>query len=144
MGRHGYVDDCDQTWDWVRWRGAVASAIRGKRGQAFLKELLDSLDAMPVKRLIAKDLVTTEGEVCAIGSVVVNRGLNVAELPVSCYETIAEKLGINSKLVQEIEYINDETNYYVENNEYFKMTPEKRFEHVREWVIENLRSQQAS
>lgn len=44
MGRHGYTDD-SSTWDYIRWRGQVASSVRGKRGQEFLKELVDSLDA---------------------------------------------------------------------------------------------------
>jgi hypothetical protein len=47
MSRSGYSDDHSE-WDLIRWRGAVASAIRGKRGQAFLRELLVALDAMPV------------------------------------------------------------------------------------------------
>ena len=34
MSRSGYTDECDG-WELVRWRGAVNSAIRGKRGQAF-------------------------------------------------------------------------------------------------------------
>lgn len=32
MSRCGYSDDYDQ-WALIRWRGAVESAIRGKRGQ---------------------------------------------------------------------------------------------------------------
>jgi hypothetical protein len=50
MGRAGYSEDCDG-WALIRWRGAVTSAIRGKRGQAFLREMLDALDALPVKRI---------------------------------------------------------------------------------------------
>jgi len=34
MSRSGYVDNGDiEQWDLIRWRGAVASAIRGKRGE---------------------------------------------------------------------------------------------------------------
>jgi hypothetical protein len=43
-------------WSHIRWRGAVASAIRGGRGQAFLREMLAAMDAMPVKRLVANEL----------------------------------------------------------------------------------------
>lgn len=58
MSRSGYSDDYDgDNWDLIRWRGAVTSAIRGKRGQAFLREALAALDAMPEKQLIAGDLV---------------------------------------------------------------------------------------
>lgn len=59
MSRSGYTEDCDG-WDLIRWRGAVASAIRGKRGQAFLREALAALDAMPEKQLISHDLVAFE------------------------------------------------------------------------------------
>ena len=57
MSRAGYTDDMDDYWSWIRYRGAVRSAIRGRRGQAFLKEMLAALDALPEKRLITEDLV---------------------------------------------------------------------------------------
>ena len=62
MSRSGYSEDCDG-WALVRWRGAVKSAIRGQRGQAFLRELLAALDAIPDKRLIAEELVDAQGAV---------------------------------------------------------------------------------
>ncbi len=46
MSRSGYVDDIDNL-ALINWRGAVKSAIQGKRGQAFLRALVDALDAMP-------------------------------------------------------------------------------------------------
>lgn len=46
MSRSGYSDDIDQ-WDLICWRGAVASAIRGKRGQAFLLEMWKAMTALP-------------------------------------------------------------------------------------------------
>jgi len=49
MTRHGYVDDSEDTLAYGRWRAQVQSAIRGKRGQAFLKELAAAMDAMPEK-----------------------------------------------------------------------------------------------
>lgn len=61
MSRSGYSDDGwdDESAQWasIRYAGALKSAIRGKRGQTFLKELLAALDAMPVKRLIREHLV---------------------------------------------------------------------------------------
>jgi hypothetical protein len=53
MSRSQYIDDCDDNWQLIRWRGMVASAIRGKRGQQFLKDLLAALDAMPVNAVLA-------------------------------------------------------------------------------------------
>lgn len=49
MSRAGYSDDFEGG-ELNVWRGAVKSAIRGKRGQAFLKELAAAMDAMPDKR----------------------------------------------------------------------------------------------
>ena len=71
MSRHGYsseYDDVDDILALGRWRGQVSSAIRGKRGQAFLKEMIQALEAMPVKKLIAKEL-SDHGQVCALGAV---------------------------------------------------------------------------
>ncbi|ENQ7660184.1 hypothetical protein ACEQOL_006537 [Pseudomonas aeruginosa] len=41
MSRSGYCDDLDN-WSLICWRGAVSSAIKGKRGQAFLIELREA------------------------------------------------------------------------------------------------------
>lgn len=130
MSRSGYVDDMDDTWALIKWRGQVASAIRGKRGQSFLRELIAALDAMPAKRLIAHDL-EREGNVCAIGSVGARRGVDMSKLDPEDPEGIAGAFGIAHQLVQEIEYMNDEA--------YFGSTPEGRWQFIRAWAVENLR-----
>ena len=56
MSRSGYSDDEGEPGQFAMWSGQVASAIRGKRGQAFLREMAEAMDAMPDKRLIAHDL----------------------------------------------------------------------------------------
>jgi len=126
MSRSGYTEDGDG-WALIRWRGAVASAIRGKRGQQFLKELLNALDAMPEKKLIAEELSSTDG-VCAIGSVGKSRGIDMSVIDPDDYDQVVKAFGIPEALVREIEFINDE---YLQ---YPVPTPEKRFEHVRRWV----------
>src|ERR1700722_1111238 len=78
MSRSGYNDDCEQ-WALICWRGAVNSAIKGARGQAFLAELIAALDALPEKRLIATEL-EQEGAVCAIGAVGRARGVDMSKL----------------------------------------------------------------
>lgn len=55
MSRSGYTDDDDDPLATGRWRAQVRSAIRGKRGQAFLRELIAALDAMPEKALITEN-----------------------------------------------------------------------------------------
>lgn len=65
MSRSGYTEDCDG-WQLIMWRGAVASALRGKRGQAFLKEMLAAFDALPEKKL-TQNTLEKDGAVCALG-----------------------------------------------------------------------------
>ena len=132
MSRSGYSDDYDlENWDLIRWRGQVASAIRGKRGQAFLRELVAALDAMPEKRLIANELESF-GNVCAIGSVGMQRGVDMTKLDPDDYDRIAATFGIAPQLVQEIEWMNDEA--------YFGETPEGRWKFMRDWAIRKLKT----
>ena len=71
MSRVQYNDDCDE-WDVVKWGGRVKSALQGKPGKAFLKELESALLAMPTKELI-KDNWLVGGQVCSLGAVEVYR-----------------------------------------------------------------------
>jgi hypothetical protein len=138
MSRCGYSEDGDtDEWATIRWRGQVTSAIRGKRGQAFLTELLGALDAMPEKRLIAGEL-EAGGEVCAIGSVGKKRGIDMSSLDIDNFGQIAETFGIAHQLVQEIEYMNDE------GVGWYQVTPEQRWERVRKWVADQIRTQDAA
>lgn len=127
MSRSGYYDDCDG-WDLIRWRGAVKSAFRGKRGQAFLREMLSALDAMPTKRLIAHELAAESGDVCAIGAVGRARGTTMVDLDPTDREAVATRFGIAEAMAAEIVYENDEC--YWRGVE----TPENRWQRMREWV----------
>ncbi len=132
MSRSGYSDDDDDPRAAAMWRGQVASTIRGKRGQAFLRELVDALDAMPAKRLIAKEL-RLDGQVCALGSVGARRGIDLETLDPEDYDTLASVFGVAHQLIQEIEYINDEASYWG------WATPERRWQYVRNWAQRNLK-----
>lgn len=131
MSRSGYSDELDN-WDLIRWRGAVASAIRGRRGQAFLRELADAMDAMPQKRLIAEEL-EADGEYCALGVVAAKRGLDIEHFDPYDYDKIAEAMSIPKALVCEIEYENDEWGRH--------HTPEERWERMRQWVESQLKAE---
>ena len=133
MSRSGYTDDCENVWALFRWRGAVASAIRGKRGQAFLKEMLAALDAIPSKRLIADEL-EAHGEVCALGAVGSKRGIDMTKVDSYDRDTIAGTFNIPLALAAEIMFENDEAGGYW-NNE----TPERRWDRVRRWVASQIR-----
>lgn len=131
MSRSGYSDEPDNYLSYGRWRGQVASAIRGERGQGLLRELAEALDAMPVKRLVAYEL-EKNGEVCALGCVGVKRGVDMKKLDPEDPRGIADAFGVARQLVQEIEYVNDEEADY--------LTPEQRWRHIRDWVARNLRA----
>lgn len=134
MSRSGYSDDCENV---AMWRGAVASALRGRRGQAFLKEMLAAFDALPAPRLIENDLAR-EGEVCAIGAVGKARGIDMSRIDPEDHDTVACSFDIAHAMACEIMYMNDEF-------EWKKETPEERFSRMRKWVaaqIEPLMKQQ--
>lgn len=132
MSRSEYSYDCSG-WDLIMWRGAVSSAIRGKRGQLFLKEMLEALDAIPSKRLIANDFKMPDGEVCALGSVGIRRGTDMNGLIHCDNDEVGKFFGIATALAREIQFVND--NDY----SYKKETPEERFIRVRKWVAEQIK-----
>ena len=91
----------------ARHRAAVSRAIKGKRGQAFLKEMLLAMDAMPVKRL--EDYILSDDTgCCAMGAVAESRGLNVSNIDPEDRFAVAAILGIAASMVQELAYYNDE------------------------------------
>ena len=126
MSRSGYSDDVDN-WDLIRWRGAVKSAIRGRRGQAFLKEMSAALEALPAPRLIKDELVRADGEVCAIGAVAVSRGMDVSEIDPHDSEQVAQAFGISHAMASEVMFMNDEA--------WILRDPEERFQYMRNWTL---------
>jgi len=110
MSRSGYSDDIDDNWRLICWRGAVASAMRGKRGQTFLKELAAALDALPEKKLITHELEAGD-QVCALGAIGRARGIvSMGEFDPEDHETIAALFRIPHALACEIMFMNDDGN----------------------------------
>lgn len=139
MSRHDYADDGDlDDLALGRWRGAVRSAIRGKRGQAFLREMIDALDAMPEKRLIDSALITEDGEVCAMGCVLKKRGVDVAGVDPEESEVVAEITGLAEAMVREIAYENDSDFNWRETE-----APEHRWTRMRAWAVRHLAAPRA-
>lgn len=134
MSRSGYVDDLDDPWQHIMWRGAVASALRGARGQSFLKEMLQAMDSLPEPKLIARDLVS-EGAVCAMGAVGRSRGADMHALDPEDRGTVAAFFGIAEALAAEIAYENDEGGGY-----WSKEAPERRFARMRAWIVSHIRA----
>lgn len=137
MSRSGYNDDCD--YDHANlYRANVDRAIAGKRGQAFLRELIAALDAMAEKKLIAESFAAGEG-VCALGSVARVRGVT-EKLPdpeqcdeYEVGERAARVLGIAECMAREIMYEND-GEWRLETE-----TDEQRWERIHRWAESKLR-----
>ena len=129
MSRSGYTRDCENL---ELYRGAVNKAIRGKRGQKLIADLLAALDAMPEKRLISGELVNADQEVCALGACGLRRGIKMDDLSIEDDPNfVADKFDIAPCLVREIAYKNDEGWW---GNE----TPEQRWDRMRRWCVANL------
>lgn len=143
MSRSGYSEDVDDSWELICWRGAVKSALRGSRGQAFLRELVAALDAMPDKRLIANGFVN-EGGCCAMGAVALARGIDpevireIEELSDPENDLgdegalgAAKALDIAPAMAKEIAFENDEM-WSSEG------AGAKRWQRMRAWAVGNL------
>lgn len=128
MGRHGMceVELLEDNWAYICYRGAVKSAIKGNRGQAFLKDLITSLESLPEKKLIEGEL-EHDGMYCAIGSVGASRGIDMSNIDAYDSNKIAEIFGIAPSLVREIEWINDQV-----------CSDEVRWRMVYNWAKSNL------
>jgi hypothetical protein len=166
MSRHGYIEfDGDDPLAEGRWRGALKSAIRGKRGQSFLEELIQALDAMPEKAL-ASHSFTRDGEICALGAVAVKRGIDVSEFEPGDdedewddeinHDALGAKFGIASILAREIMFENDDCDQWhweddgsvcegVRHGETRKHRthelPTERWQRMRDWAVRCLRGQ---
>lgn len=129
MSRSGYREDCEYL---ALYRGTVERIIGGRKGQAFLRELAAALDAMPVKELIAEELINAQGQCCTLGAVAVARSLDVQRLDYEDPPSVGKALGIAWQLAAEIAYENDEALRRRES-------PPERWVRMRQWVGENIR-----
>lgn len=128
MSRSGYSDS-DNYWGMIRWRGAVASSLKGARGQSFLRELRDAMDAMPTKQLIRGEL-EADGCMCALGVVGAARGLDMSRLDTYDREGVANAFGIADAMAAEVMFMNDEG---VDAE-----TDADRWQQMRLWVEEQI------
>jgi hypothetical protein len=158
MSRSGYDDDCDN-WALIRWRGAVTQAIRGQRGQAMLRELVQALDALPEKRLAADSLVNADGDYCALGALGRARGMDLAAIDPDDRHAVARAFGVAEALAAEVMWENDSgvmddrraVNFEVcgpmrrwESHMQLRWEPNPnaariRWEQMRAWAVANLK-----
>lgn len=129
MGRSGYTDDCENV---TLYRRSVDSAINGKRGQRFMVDLVEGLDAMETKRLITGKLVDDDCA-CALGVVALDRHLSYDFLDLlDNYEPemVGRLLDVAPALAAEVMFENDEH----PNPE----TPEERWVRMRAWAATRI------
>lgn len=136
MSRSGYVDDLD-VGQFNLWRGAVLRAVRGKRGQRAVRDLIEALDAMPEKRLAA-DLFDAEGSHCALGAIAAHRRVDLEHIQdpfahpgdlYDCRDEIADALDIAPALAAEVMFLNDERGHD---------SDEDRWRYMRRWAERQL------
>ncbi len=135
MSRSGYTDDLSQH-TLNLYRASVRRSIFGKRGQAFLRDLIAALDAMPEKRLIQGELVSHNGECCAIGAVCKSRGIDTTNVDIDDAENVGNLVNIARPMAAEIEYENDECGHDWPTPE----TPEQRWTRMRKWAQDRLKA----
>lgn len=136
MSRHGYNEgdggSDGHELSFGRWRAQVASATRGKRGQAFFVALVQALDALPEKSLVKGELQTSEGAVCALGALARHKGIDVSSLDTEDHASLGVTFNIASQLAQETMFENDEARGPG------GATGEIRWQRVRDWAVRQL------
>lgn len=173
MSRSGYTDDNEDPLAHGRWRQAVKRSLEGRRGQALLSELVQTLDAMADKRLYPGSFATADGEFCTLGVLGAKRGTKMDDLGDDCYcdtEIVAQRFGIAPAMAAEIMYMNDE--YAVDEWKWVEVEicgpmppyqfppyghkthqrsvrvlneshPDERWQQMRKWAGENLTAHSA-
>jgi hypothetical protein len=144
-----YCDSDDYDWEpWMEGQaaGALRSAIRGRRGQQLLRDLVAGLDALPEPELAAGLLEDPEtGCVCALGAVRLQRGPEAVPLRLATglrldpsdpdldWRDLAEPFDISKTLANEV----------IAQNEFCSMRNDeqsrrRRWLSVRAWAVGNL------
>jgi len=128
------------------WESRVLRVIEGKRGQRVMREFAEALLALPQRRLIAGNISTPQGEVCAIGAYAKAKGVNLNRESASLDDEtlvgwegsesetaeLGESLGMTYTLAWEIGSKNDE------EFAAHRYTPEKRWEAMYRWAVSQV------
>lgn len=154
--RIGYSDEEDYPGQFGLWQGNCQRSLKGRAGQAALRELEAALLALPSKRLIAESLVDAHGEVCAIGALAEFKGEitdNMIGQGECDMEEVGVELGMPRLVAWKVVEMNDlqfagtslvikegPYRWYSEQPfEYVPITPEQRYKRMLAWVREQLR-----
>lgn len=152
LSRSGFHEfDCydrDEILAFGRGRGQIASAIRGKRGQALLRLIRDALDAIPNKQLGSDSLRGDKGCYCAIGAAywfsdkplpyVDHPDYEDFEIDELIIDSASAHLNAAEILIQEIMWNNDEC-VRLKRGEIPAMLRRRRWLWMRAWVDNRIK-----
>jgi hypothetical protein len=155
MSRLNYSEEEDWPGQFELFQANCDRALHGPKGQRALRELEAALLALPEKRLVSGELVQPDGEVCAVGALMLHRaairGLS-REAAIEWYskidpyatdETATEYFGLPRlvawKFVEQNDIMCDQR-FDKETQRMIDITPEERYERVLSWVRAQLSS----
>jgi hypothetical protein len=131
--RISYSDEEDFPGQHDLWQANCLRCIKGKKGQAALRELEQALLALPEKRLIAYELEDAEGEVCAIGALAKYRNHTPKADPEWEMEQVGVELGMPEMIAWKIVAMNDvelDWRWDKKTGKSVQITPEERYERI--------------
>jgi len=111
---------------------SLERSINSKRGQAFLRELILALNALPEKILIYGDFENSDGY-CVMGACLKYRNLNVREIDDS-NEGLGSIFNIHTEFIEKVIDVNDSPRIIE--------TQTKRWHRVRDWAVSNLKTKE--
>ena len=120
-------DDEEFGGQFVLWEANCRRSIKGRHGQAALRELRDVLLSLPSKRLIAGAL-EHDGEFCAIGAYAKAKGVDLGTSTPEDdnHDAAGVKAGMPRLVAWTVVYENDEAIHYE--------PPEARYARMLRWV----------
>jgi hypothetical protein len=157
----GECEDEDSVRMHNLWMANYARQLKGKPGQAFLRELRDALLALPEKALI-EGQIAKGGQVCALGSLALKRRVDAGESREAViadlssinvnpndddfdgryiYEWARAVLNAPRYLAWMVPSENDDDGMHWTPNGIIEVTPEQRYERMLRWVERCLEEQ---
>lgn len=149
-------EDEDRPGQFALWEANCRRSLKGKPGQAALRDFEAALLALPEKRLIRDLLVDDDGGVCAIGCYARHKGVDLSRFdPEDESDEVGIAAGMPRLVAWQVVALNDlylnkvwevadgplgrhEAHYRHGLAHIRDMTPEERYERVLAWVRQAL------